>query len=125
MDRPMPLNYLDFDYSEDALGHGTFDAMASTSSAHLAAVRAEIALVLDWAHAAFPGLRAPLDEGGEWDYELTGQQEWSAPETLVYDETTRQFSSRLGPAGAPRHTVTLSMGGGPQFCEAFRRRFAC
>lgn len=120
----MPLNYLDFDYSEDAQGNGTFDAMVSTSGAHVDAVRLEISLVLDWAHETFPGLRAPLDEGGEWDYELTGQQEWSVPEMLSYDDTTRQLSSQTGQAGAPRHTVTLSIGGGPQFCEAFRRRFA-
>jgi hypothetical protein len=62
----MSLNYLDFDYSEDEQGHGTFDAMASTAAPHVAAVRAEIALVLDWAYATFADMRAPLDEGGEW-----------------------------------------------------------
>lgn len=119
----MSLNYLDFDYSEDEQGNGTFDAMASTSVQHVAAVRAEIALVLDWAYEAFPDMRAPLDEGGEWDYHLEGQQEWSAQEAIGYDEVTGKFSSQTGPAGAPRHTVTLSLSGSPQFCEAFRQRF--
>lgn len=119
----MSLDYLDFDYSEDEQGHGTFDAMASTNAQRVAAVRAEIARVLDWAHAAFPGLRAPLEEGGEWDYQLEGQQEWSAHEALNYDEATRLFSSQLSPAGAPRHAVTLSISGSPQFCAAFRQRF--
>lgn len=119
----MVLRYLDFDCHEDAQGHGTFDAMAATAVSHVAAVRAEIAQVLDWAHAAFPGQRAPLDEGGEWDYNLEGQQEWTAHETLAYDEVSRQFSSHLGPAGAPRHAVTLSISGSPQFCDAFRRHF--
>lgn len=119
----MALNYLDFDYSEDEQGNGSFDAMASTAAVHVAAVRAEISQVLDWAHATFPQQRAPLDEGGEWDYNLEGQQEWSAHEAISYDEVTGKFSSQLGPAGAPRHTVTLSLSGGVQFCEAFRRRF--
>lgn len=119
----MVLNYLDFDYSEDEQGNGTFDAMASTAAAQVAAVRAEIAQVLDWAYATFPGMRAPLDEGGEWDYNLEGQQEWSAHEAIVYDEARRQFSSQLGQPGAPRHTVTLSISGSAQFCGAFRERF--
>jgi hypothetical protein len=119
----MTLHYLDFDYSEDTQGHGTFDTMASTAPAHAAAVRAEIGFVLDWAHAAFPDMRAPLEEGGEWDYSLEGQQEWTAHEAISYDEVTGKFSSRLGPAGAPRHAVTLSITGSPQFCEAFKERF--
>jgi hypothetical protein len=112
----MALHYLDFDYSEDAQGHGSFDAMASTAPQFVTAVRAEIAFVLDWAHAAFPDMRAPLEEGGEWDYNLEGQQEWTVHEAISYDEVTGKFSSQLGPAGAPRHTVTSSISGGPQFC---------
>ena len=68
-----------------------------------AAVQAEIQQVLDWAHAAFPGMQAPLDEGGEWDFQVQQQPE------LV--------------AGQPRQTVTLSLTGTPQFCEAFRGQF--
>ncbi len=119
----MRLHYLDFDYSEDAQGQGSFDAMASVPAHRVAAVRAEIAQVLDWAGALFPGGRAPLDEGGEWDYSLEGQQEWIAPEAITYDEATRQFSSRLDAPGAPRHTLTLSLTGTPQFCDAFRQQF--
>ena len=46
----MTLNYLDFDYSEDADGTGTFDAMASVLPAQLPALHAEITQVLAWAH---------------------------------------------------------------------------
>lgn len=119
----MTLNYLDFDYSEDVQGIGTFDAMASTGAQQVAAVRSEIAHVLNWAHAAFPGMRASLDEGGEWDCNLQGQQEWTAHEAIDYNEHTRQFSAELSPAGPPRHTVTLSLSGSPRFCEALRQRF--
>lgn len=119
----MSLQYLDFDYSEDELGHGCFDAMASVPASRLPALQAEIAQVLDWAHATFPGQRAPLEEGGEWDYLLQGRQEWSVSEVLCYDELTRRFSSRSGVPGAPRHVLTLSISGSAQFCAAYRGRF--
>ena len=117
------LHYLDFDYSEDAQGYGSFEAMASTHSAQVPPVRQEIALVLDWALEAFAGLRAPQDDGGEWDFHLQAQQEWAAAEALDYDAQTRQFSSHLAPAGPARCTVTLSLTGSAQFCDAFRQRF--
>ena len=119
----MTLDYLDFDYSEDAHGHGSFEAMASVPATRLPALQAEITLVLDWAYATFPDQRGPLEEGGEWDYLLEGQQEWSAPEQLTYDETRRGFSSRLGPPGPPRHVLTLVLSGSAQFCAAFRQKF--
>ncbi len=119
----MTLQYLDFDYSEDAHGHGSFEAMASVPAARLSALQAEMALVLDWAFAAFAGQRAPLEEGGEWDCLLEGQQEWSVPDVLAYDEVARRFSSRPGQAGPIRHTVTLVLSGSAQFCAAFRQKF--
>jgi len=119
----MDLNYLDFDYSEDSEGVGTFDAMASTWPDQVAAVQAEVAQVLDWAHASFPDRRGPLDEGGEWDYDLQGQQEFSAPEIIAYDEVARRFTVQVGPAGRPRHTVTLAISGTAAFCAAFREQF--
>ena len=119
----MALNYLDFDYCEDEHGWGTFDAVASTLPAQVKAVHAEIAGVLEWAHAAFANVQAPLDEGGEWDFNLQGQQEWTAHEALHYHPGTRQFTSRLSPAGPARHTVTFSISGSAQFCDALRQQF--
>ncbi len=97
----MTLNYLIFDHSEDTEGIGTFEAMASVSPDHLDAVKAEVALVLAWAFAAFPGGHGPLDQGFEWDHDLQEQQESSA-----------------------LHTVTLWLSGGADFCRAFAERFA-
>ena len=119
----MTLNYLDFEYSESEDGTGTFDAMASTSPQQVPAVHAEIALVLGWAHAAFPGSRGPLDEGFEWDFNLQGMQEFTAFETLDYDEDTQRLSVTAGPPGLPRHSVTLSLSGSARFCVAFRQQF--
>ena len=100
----MSLNYLDFDYSEDTEGIGVFDAMASVRPERLAAVHAEVAQVLEWAHAAFAGRRGPVEEGGEWDYDLQD----------VHDAQE---------AEAQRRTVTLSISGSPTFCAAFREAF--
>jgi hypothetical protein len=119
-----PLMFLDFEFSEDEQGWGTFDAMASTGPQQVATVRAEIAQVLAWAHASFPDMRAPLDEGGEWDFNLQGQQESSAHESIDFDEHSGRITSHLSPAGPTRHTVTLSLSGSPQFCDAFRAEFA-
>ncbi len=97
------MDYLDFDTSEDEHGCATLEAMACVPAPQAAAVQAEIQQVLDWAHATFPGQQAPLDEGGEWDYQVQQQ-----PETV---------------AGQPRQTFTLSLTGTPQFCDAFQGRF--
>ncbi len=120
----MNLQYLVFDASEDPEGGGVFEAMASTGPQQAAAVLAEVAQVLDWAHATFPGQRAPTEEGGEWDFDLRSVQEVATPQALDHDERRRAFDVRLGTAGPPRHTVTLSIGGTAAFCEAFRSRFA-
>jgi hypothetical protein len=100
------LKFLEFDYSEDPQGGGTFDAMASVRPDQVATLRTEAVQVLEWAHAAFPGLQAPLDEGGEWDFNLQEQEE-------------------AGETGADGswYTLTLSMVGSPQFCTAFKARF--
>lgn len=119
----MPLKYLDFDYSEDTEGVCTFDAMASTSAQHVAAVHAEVAEVLAWAFDAFAGQRGPLEDGYEWDYDLQSQQEFTVSESLEFDAQTRQISVRTQAPGSPRHTVTLSISGSPAFGSAFRDRF--
>lgn len=119
----MQLAYLDFDYSEDALGHGSFEAMASVHSAALAALLDEVRAVLEWAHAHFSDQPAPLDEGGVWDYSLDGQREWSAPDVLCYDPPSGQITSLPGQAGAVRHTVTLALVGSSEFCQALREQF--
>ena len=113
----MKLDYLDFDYSEDAEGCGSFDALASTLSAQLPAVLAQVQAVLDWANSAFAGQRAPLEEGGEWDCELQVLREFTS-------ESPRPGASDPAQgAAADRHSVSLSITGTPGFCAAFRERF--
>jgi len=99
----MTLSYLVFDHSEDAGDGGSFDAMASVLAPQVAEVEAEIAQVLAWAHAQFPGLQRPLEDGGEWDFDLQVVSENDA---------------------LPRQTYSLAIAGTPAFCEAFQAKFA-
>jgi hypothetical protein len=59
----MTLHYLDFDYSEDAQGVGSFEAMAATTAEQAPRVQAEVVRA-DRAFDQF-GACAPLG-GGEW-----------------------------------------------------------
>jgi hypothetical protein len=119
----MNLSFLDFDASLAADGAGNFDAMATVSPGQRQALLEEVAAVLSWADAQFPGAHAALDDGGEWDYYLQCQQEWTADEGMAYDLATQQFSMQAGPPGMPRHNLTLSLSGSAQFCAAFAARF--
>lgn len=119
----MTLNYLIFDYSEDTDGAGTLEAAASIWPEQVPAVQAELVRVLDWAFTSFAGRRGPLEEGGDWDYDLQGLLEFTAPQTVAYDALTRRLSVQPGPAGKPRHTYTLAFSGTGEFCAAFRAQF--
>jgi hypothetical protein len=120
---PLSLRYLSFDHAEDADGVGTLEAMASTWPEQVPSVQAEAVQVLAWAHAAFPGRRGPLEDGFDWDYDLHGLQELTAPEALHYDEAAGRLTVRAGPPGKPRHTLTLSLSGTAEFCAAFMQQF--
>lgn len=119
----MELNYLVFDHSEDTQGVHTFEAMASVGPAHWPDVLAEVAQVLDWAHRKFEGERGALEDGADWDHELQGLHEVASVDVLSFDEGSASVLSRLGAAGQPRHTVTLTLTGREPFaqglCEAF------
>ena len=119
----MNLNYLDFDYSEDEDGTGTFDAMASVLPAKLPALHAEIAAVLAWAHAHWPDVCGPSEEGGVWQYDLQGSQEVSTPLEWVFESADGQLRSSPGTPAPPRTTITFTLSGGADFCQALRSFF--
>lgn len=119
----MSLDYLHFDYAEGSEGAGTWEAMASTWSEQVPAVHAEVVRVLAWAHAEFAGRRGPLDEGFDWDYDLHGMRELTAPDALLYDEAAGRLTVQPGASGKARHTLTLALSGSAVFCEAFRQAF--
>ena len=116
------LDWLEFDYSEDAEGHGSFDAMASAAPAQLQSLQQEIVRVLEWAQREF-GPPVPPEEGGEWHYELQGVREVPTPLAVDYDAAAGSLRFEDGPAGAARTTLSLTLGGTPGFCAAFRETF--
>jgi hypothetical protein len=117
----MHLQYLDFDFSDEESGRGSFDAMASVLPDRLPALLAEIAAVLRWAAGAF-GPGGALGEESEWDYEAQGIVEPDTPLQAVYDDARGDVSLTPVP-GQARTTLTLTLSGSPAFCEAFRERF--
>lgn len=118
----MQLHYLDFDFSDEESGRGSFDAMASVAAPRLPALLAEIASVLDWAGRAF-GPAGALEDEGEWDYELQGVAEPDMPLGVAYDAGIGEVS--LVPAGVASAltTLTFTLSGSAGFCEAFRSEF--
>ena len=118
----MQLHYLDFDFSDEDSGRGSFDAMASVATSRLPALLAEMAAVLGWAGRAF-GPPGALQDEGEWDYELQGIVEPDTPLEVGYDEGRGEVSLIPAVAGTALTTMTLTLSGSPGFCEAFREAF--
>jgi hypothetical protein len=119
----MSLQFLIFDVSEDAHGHACLDALASATPGQLPALLAEVARVLDWAHAEFPDGPGDLDEGASWNLELQSRLERSQDEQLHYDLAQRQFHRQPGGPASERHSVSLTLSGTAAFCQAWRQRF--
>lgn len=119
----MTLQYLEFDYSEDADGSGTFDAMASAWPAQLPALQAEIAALLAWAHGQFPQGLGPAEEGGEWQHDLQGSEESTTPLTTEFDAASGRLVFVRGTPGPVRTTLSLSIGGSAHFCAQLRDTF--
>jgi hypothetical protein len=118
----MQLHYLDFDFSDEDSGRGSFDAMASVVPSRLPALLAEIAAVLGWAGRTF-GRAGALQDEGEWDYELQGIAEPDTPLEIAYDEGRGEVFLTPAAAGQARTTLTLTLSGSPGFCAAFREAF--
>lgn len=110
----MQLNYLDFDYSEDAHGGASWDAMAYVAPERLSALGQEVAQLLNWARAQFPSGPGPLDEGHDWDYAL---QAHAADGTHLACHDHGDKGLALAPTGQPVQ-LTLSLCGTPAFAQA-------
>ena len=120
----MALRYLDFDHSEDDADMGTWDAMASVTPEHLPALLAELLHGQRPGRAARAGRRQPLDEGGDWDYDLQTLHEGAAPHQLHYDEASGRVTIEPGAPLQTRHTVTLTLCGTAAFAAALRAHFS-
>jgi hypothetical protein len=118
----MHLQYLDFDFSDEESGRGSFDAMAAVDASRLPALLGEVEAVLHWAVRAW-GPAGALEDEGEWDYGLQGTIEPDTPLEITYDERRGEVSLPSVQAGS-LVTVTLTVSGSPGFCQALRETFA-
>jgi hypothetical protein len=118
----MGLHYLDFDFSGDAHGQGTYDAMASAAPGQLPALEAEVLQVLAWAERLFGRPAAP-DEGDDWDFDLQGVREVATPLAVRWQPGAASLELQPGPDYPPRVTLTLTLTGSEAFCAAFRAEF--
>ena len=66
---------------------------------------------------------SPVEDGGDWQYDLQGVQEVSTPVALHFDPATGGVARQFETAAPPRLTVTLTLSGHAQFCEALRAEF--
>ena len=117
----MTLDYLDFDYSEDEEGTGTWDAMASVKAERVPALAAEIAQLLRWANQQFSGRQGAAEDGFDWDYDLQAQDDDGEPLPARFDKATGQLNLQASATGFT--TVNLSMSGSAQFGDALREAF--
>ena len=117
----MTLDYLDFDYSEDEEGTGTWDAMASVKAERVPALAAEIAQLLRWANQQFSGRQGAAEDGFDWDYDLQAQDDDGEPLPARFDKATGQLNLQASATGFT--TVNLSISGSAHFGDALREAF--
>ena len=119
-----PLDYLDFEHSEDGHGMVSLDALASVWPAQLAPLRAELQRLLIWAHAQ--GRCAPLDEGGDWDYTLQWLDADGQGAQIGFDAERGQLwlQPEPNPANGERCTLALTLCLTPAMAQALGQAFA-
>ena len=116
------LDYLIFDYSEDEDGNGTWDAMASAAPARLPALIAEVQAVLSWAAGTFPGRCGDLEDGNDWNFDLSAQDDSGAPLKADFDVRSKQLHIQEASDGG-HTTITLTLTGNAPFAQALLDAF--
>lgn len=119
----MALDYLDFEYSEDEDGNGTWDAMASVTTPRWGALLDEVRQVLQWAQQDFRGHRAPLDEGGDWDFDLSAQDDDNGRTLRIRWDANACVLDAQAPQAGGYTTCTLTLTGTAAFGDALRQAF--
>ena len=117
----MALDYLEFDYSDDEEGTGTWDAMASVKAERAPALAAEIEALLRWASQKFVGRQGAVEDGFDWDYDLLAQDDDGKPLNARFDKAAGTLELQASATG--RTTVSLSLSGSSQFGDALRQAF--
>lgn len=123
MDRAMTLDYLDFDYSEDEDGNSTWDAMASVPAARWNALVQEVSSVLRWATKQFRGTQGALDEGGDWDFDLSAQDDDSGRALRWHWSASSCTLEVTAPQEGGYATLTLTLTGNTHFAQSMQQQF--
>ncbi|MFM7026449.1 MAG: hypothetical protein ACKOWC_10385 [Limnohabitans sp.] len=95
----MPLQFLDFDLSEDTSGLRTWDALASPGAVHSAALLQETEALLQHLVQEL-GPAGPVDEGHRWDMDLQ-----------IQDATGQSLDLTASTPATGRITLALSLSG--------------
>ena len=101
----MPLQFLEFDLSEDTDGLRTWDALASPDPSHNLALLSEIQHLQQYLTEQL-GLAGPVDEGHRWDMDLQ-----------LRDDAGRDLPLDLTTPPSARITLALSLSGGAELTE--------
>ncbi len=118
------MHFLEFDPSASADGAASFEAMASVPGARWPELEREIMQLLAWARAQ--GECAALEEGGDWDLDLSLRRETSQTLRAEPDWTEgrlrcRPLAGEVGD-GDERMAVVLTLSASPALAEVFRQR---
>jgi len=119
----MTLDYLVFEYSEDDQGNTTWDAMASVQAHQWPALLREVHHVLHWACCEFHGRQGPLEEGGDWDFDLTAHHDDSGKRLPIDWQSSSAKIDAQTPMSTGYHTLTLTLSGTAAFSEALQHQF--
>ena len=95
----MPLQFLEFDLSEDSDGLQTWDALASPAAVHTAALLAEVRALLQHLQQHL-GPSGALDDGHGWDMDLQ-----------IQDGSGQPVPLEAAPRPGARITLALSLSG--------------
>ena len=97
--------------------------MASVADSRWPALLQEVESVLRWASRDFAGRRAPLDDGGDWDYDLSAQDDDNGRALhLRWDAAARNLQADAPQPGGYT-TLTLTLTGNAAFGDALRHAF--
>ena len=119
----MALDYFEFDYSENASGGGSWDAMASVAPARLPAALHEAEAILQWCCAEF-GSPDPTDsELAHWSFDLQLSQGDTDDLQARFNLESAAIAARAAQAGGARCTLTLTLSGSAAFSQALAEHF--
>lgn len=100
----MQLHYLDFDFSEDELGHACWDALACVPPERWEALLAEAQALLAWCEQQ-GGPAGDMDAGFSWDFDLQATAERGSKPPRLPSPGPHRFCKRLAPKMATHAAV--------------------